>query len=117
MSQPIPLLPTGTWQIYGNEEQGQLVISSVDNQGKLTGTAFGTEITGSYNASSGQIHFARQIKPNLADWQVYTGYISIVAINVDAPQYLLAGSYITIPFGLRHHFGWYATITKPLGGK
>lgn len=58
MSQQPPSLPTGTWKIYGNEKHGDLVISSVGNQGKLTGTAFGTEITGSYNASSGQIHFS-----------------------------------------------------------
>ncbi|MGA9151431.1 MAG: hypothetical protein WBZ36_12710 [Candidatus Nitrosopolaris sp.] len=40
--------------------------------------------------------------------------MSIVAINVDAPQYLLAGFYVSgkhLPL-LRHHFGWYATLTK-----
>jgi hypothetical protein len=109
-------LPKGTWQIYGNEEQGQLVIVAVDNQGKLTGTAFGDNITGSFNASSGEIHFGRRIK-QVADWQEYTGYISLVALNVDAPRYLLAGFYTNIPFELGVRFGWYATITRPLVGK
>jgi hypothetical protein len=105
-------LPTGTWSIFGNEEQGQMVITAVDSQGNLTGTAFGDPITGAYHAPSGLIHFSRKVDPSILKSQVYTGHISIVTTGVDAPQYLLAGSYITIPFGLRPHFGWYATITK-----
>ena len=105
-------LPLGKWNIYGNEEQGSLEITSVDNMGNLTGTAFGDNITGAFHAPSGVIQFARRMNPSALDHQVYTGYISIVAINVDAPQYLLAGSYYTFPFGLWPHYGWYATITK-----
>lgn len=105
-------LPTGKWKIYGNQEQGELDISSVDNQGKLTGSAFGDKITGLFNESSGEIHFARQLSPNLLDAQVYDGHISLVEKGVDRPEFLLAGSYITIPFGLRAQHGWYATIEK-----
>src|ERR1700674_5133378 len=107
-------LPTGTWAIFGNGEQGELVITSVDGQGNLTGTAFGAPITGVYHPWSGQIHFSRQVDPSILKVQVYTGHIAIVTTGVDAPHYLLAGSYITIPFGLRPHLGWYATITKPI---
>jgi hypothetical protein len=106
--------PLGKWSIDGNEEQGSLEITSVDNTGNLMGTAFGDNITGAFQAPSGVIHFARKMNPSLPDYQLYIGHISIVPINVDAPQYLLAGSYHTIPFGL---IGWYATIVKVLGSR
>ncbi len=106
-------LPTGKWRIFGNEEEGELDITSVDNQGQLTGTAFGTKITGLYNTSSGEIHFERQIKSGLLDWQTFTGYISLAkkGHNQGAGDYLLAGSYCNVPFGLGRFFGWYATTT------
>jgi len=114
MGEQLLSLPTGTWKIYGNEQHGDLIISSVDGFGKLKGTAYGSDITGSFNWSSGQIHFVRQVKPNLPDWETYTGYMSIVATNVDSPQYLLAGFYVSSKHltSLRHHFGWYATPTR-----
>lgn len=109
-------LPAGTWQIFGDHERGELVITSIDSKGNIKGTAFGDEIiSGAFHAPSGEICFSRRLK-GLVDTQTYTGHISIISINVDAPQYLLAGSYITIPFGLRHRYGWYATITKPVVG-
>jgi len=49
------MLPTGKWSIYGNEEQGELNINSVDKDGKWTGTAFGDKINGSFNATSGEV--------------------------------------------------------------
>ena len=33
-------LPTGKWSIYGNKEQGELKIISVEGDGKWTGTGF-----------------------------------------------------------------------------
>jgi hypothetical protein len=45
-------LPIGKWQIYGNEEQGGLDISSVDSQGNFTGSAFGDKISGSFHGVS-----------------------------------------------------------------
>ena len=93
-------LPLGKWSIYGNEEQGILEIKTVDNTGNLTGTAFGDNITGVYNASAGVIHFSRKMNTSALDYQVYNGNISVVATNVDAPEFLLAGSYHGFPFQL-----------------
>ncbi|HXX96458.1 MAG TPA: hypothetical protein VEL11_04980 [Candidatus Bathyarchaeia archaeon] len=105
-------LPLGKWSIYGNEEQGILEIKTVDNTGNLTGTAFGDNITGVYNASAGVIHFSRKMNTSALDYQVYNGNISVVATNVDAPEFLLAGSYHGFPFQLWPWYGWYATIKK-----
>lgn len=46
--------------------------------------------------------------------QVYDGQISIIRINVDVADYLLAGSYVTFTSGFRGRpkLGWYATINK-----
>lgn len=105
-------LQTGTWKIYGNNEKGHLVIKSVDSSGKITGTAFGHEIQGVFNESSGEIQFSVRRNPKLLDAQVFTGYISLVEIGVDRPEFLLGGYYITIPFGIGVKYGWYATIEK-----
>ena len=108
-------LPIGKWQIYGDEEQGGLDISAVDSQGNFTGSAFGDKISGSFHGVSRKIHFARRFASSVDTFQVYTGHLSIVAINVDNTQYLLAGFYETFP-GPVTEFGWYATITKPVVG-
>ena len=108
-------LPIGKWQIYGNEEQGGLDISDVDSQGNFTGSAFGDKISGSFHGVSRKIHFARRFASSVDTFQVYTGHLSIVAINVDNTQYLLAGSYETFP-GPVTEFGCYATIAKPVVG-
>ena len=67
---------------------------------------------GIYHAASGQIHFSRKIGSSIDRFQVYNGHISIIRINVDAPDYLLAGSYVTFTSGVgqRPQLGWYATI-------
>ena len=108
-------LPTGKWEIFGNMEQGELNIQSVDSQGNIKGTALGDAISGAFHAASGEIHFSRRM--GIDRFQTYSGHISIISINVDAPRYLLAGSYISFPFPKRPRFGWYATITKPVVGK
>ncbi len=105
-------LPTGEWKIFGNLEQGDLDITSADNQGRIKGTVFGDEMIGVFHASSGEIRFERKMNPSILKFQAYEGHISIISTNVDEPLYLLAGSYITIPFGLTPQYGWYATITK-----
>jgi hypothetical protein len=67
--------PTGTWQINGNGFRGELVISSVDPQGNLSGTVFGDPIVGFWDETSQKIIFARSLNP--ADpfaLQVYTGF-------------------------------------------
>lgn len=105
-------IPTGKWNIFGNHEEGELDITSVDSNGTLKGTVFGNPIQGFYHAASGQIHFSRTI--GIDQSQVYDGYISIIRTNVDAPDYLLAGSYVTFTSGFRSRpkLGWYATIRK-----
>lgn len=97
-------LPSGKWKMYGNEEQGELDIFSVDALGNLEGTVFGDRISGRFHTPSGTLYFLRLLStpPPLASsdvlasdqyvFQVYNGHVSIVAQNVDYPQYLLAGS-------------------------
>ena len=98
-------LPKGKWNIYGNREEGELDITSIDNQGGgLTGTAFGEKISnGSFSVSSGEITFIGQL---------FTGYISIIRSGIDTLDYLLAGSYANVVVGKEMSwYGWYATIT------
>ena len=101
-------IPIGKWNIFGNLEEGDLDISSVDSNGNLNGTAFGSPIKGFYHADLGQIHFSRVM--GIDRFQTFDGYISIIRINVDAPDYLLAGSYVTYTSGLqsRPKLAWYA---------
>ena len=50
-------LPTGMWSIYGHKEEGELNIISVDTEGKWTGTAFGDNVDGSFDTTSGRSVF------------------------------------------------------------
>lgn len=102
-------LPTGIWKIHIHNEEGNLDISSVGDQGQLTGTVFGDEITGTFNSTTGEIQFSRRIG-KLADWENYTGWLSVIKNGVQpgSGTYLLAGFYQTSPFQTGKH-GWYAT--------
>jgi hypothetical protein len=118
-------LPLGKWHIFGNEELGELVITSLDTLGNLEGTVFGDKISGRFHASSGNIHFLRvtgtppplhsgDTRPYTYVFQIYSGHLSTVAKNVDISQYLLAGSYVTLlppSVPASPDFGWYATIS------
>jgi hypothetical protein len=101
-------LPTGKWSIYGNEEQGELYISSQTRN--WTRTAFGDKIKGSFSGTSGEIRFARVWEDALDTSQVYTGNLSTLK-NGD---YLLGGSYYQIEANvvLAEQYGWYATKSK-----
>ena len=67
--------PTGTWQINANGFRGELVISSVDSQGNLSGTVFGDPIVGFWDETSQKIIFARSLNPaDPSTLQVYTGF-------------------------------------------
>lgn len=94
-------LPKEKWKIYGNREEGELDINT-DNQGNVTGTAFGTKIqNGSFTYSSGEITF-------LAN----TGYVSIIHSGVDTQDFLLAGLYANVVVGKEFsRYGWYAAKT------
>lgn len=100
-------LPTGKWSIYGNEEQGELNINSVDKDGKWTGTAFGDKINGSFNVTSGEIRFSRVWRDAVDSSQLYTGNLS----TVKPDEYLLGGSYYQIEDKevYSEQFGWCAT--------
>jgi hypothetical protein len=50
----------GTWTLISDNQQGQLVIGSIDTQGNLTNsTAFGDPIMGTWDATTGAIRFIR----------------------------------------------------------
>ena len=99
-------LPTGKWSIYGNKEQGELKIISVEGGGKWTGTAFGDKINGSFNATSGEIRFSRIWRKAVNMSQLYTGNLS----TLEPDEYLLGGSYYQIEANevYSEQFGWYA---------
>ena len=100
-------LPTGKWSIYGNKEQGDLNIDTVDGDGKWTGTAFGDKINGSFNATSGEIRFSRVWRDAVDTSQLYAGNLSTLTPD----DYLLGGSYYQIEAKqvYSEQFGWYAT--------
>jgi hypothetical protein len=81
----------------------------VDSQGKLTATAFGDKITGSFNSLSGEISFTRKEGGAIDSFQLYTGYISIRKAGSD--DYLLGGYYSNVIEGVvpLQRLGWYAT--------
>jgi hypothetical protein len=104
-------LPTGKWTIHGNEEEGELNITGVDAQGKLTATAFGDKITGSFNTLSGEISFTRRQAGAIDTFEVYTGYISTSKAGGGHHRSLLGGSYSHVIDGVvpLERYGWYAT--------
>jgi hypothetical protein len=107
--------PTGTWQVNANGFRAELVISSVDSQGNLSGTVFGDPIVGFWDETSQKIIFARSL--NSADpfaLQVYTGF------HFDANQPLFsAGAAIqppAPPFQFRMLTGSLETFSPQGGG-
>ena len=97
-------------KIYGNEEQGELEIAAVGNQGNVTAKACGNNITkGSFHRSSGEIRF---VTGAVDTFQLYSGHRTVVTVD-----YLIAGSYGNVIVGSRlwSQFAWYATITKIVG--
>lgn len=100
-------LPTGMWSIYGNKEEGELNIISVDTDGKWTGTAFGDNVDGSFDTTSGKIRFSRAWRKAVKTSQLYTGNLS----TLKPEHYLLGGSYSQTEANEKYseQFGWYAT--------
>jgi hypothetical protein len=88
----------GTWQINANGWRGELVISSVDSAGNLSGTVFGNPIVGFWNDVSQEITFARSL--NSADpfaLQVYKGF----HFDANQPLFSSSGGAPTPPFAFR----------------
>lgn len=81
-----------TWQ-HGKDEPD---ISCVDLQENVKGTALGDQISRAFYAASDEIHFLR--KMGLDRFQTYSRHLSIISIGVNAPQYLIARSYVSFPF-------------------
>jgi nitrogen regulatory protein PII len=104
-------LPTGKWSIYGDKEEGELNIISVDTDGKWTGTAFGDNAHGSFDATSGKIRFSRTWRKAVNASHLYTGNLS----TIKPEHYLLGGSYSQTEDKEKYseQFGWYA-IKPPL---
>ena len=105
--------PVISWTINANGFLGQLVITAVDSQtGNLTGTVFGTPISGFWDGVSEKITFIRMINAaNPATAQVFTGYMFNNATS-QGQIYTLAGSFVgfrgTGGSAERELFGWYA---------
>ena len=68
-------LLTGTWSMNGNGHLGQLIINSVDAQGKLNGTVYGQAIEGFWDDRSQKITFIRVTSTtDPSRLQIYTGF-------------------------------------------
>jgi hypothetical protein len=123
MPRTYELLPTGTWNFDGNGHLGQLVIESVDGQGRVSGTVYGEPIRGWWSKDDRRLSFLRISNPNdPTSIQTFTGY------GWDEPseqqpsptqfrrlEYYLAGYFETFAGGggsaLRPSYGWRADIT------
>ena len=111
------ILPTGTWKINGNSFRGDLVITSVDGSGKLTGTIYGGQsIIGFWDEASQKITFMRLINPaDPSTFQIFTGYLfSNCATDC---LHTLAGSFEAFAgsgaTAQRTVYGWFAQISIP----
>jgi hypothetical protein len=81
-----PIIPDGTWSINANGYVGVLEVTSIDIVGNLTGTLFGTPITGYWDGSARRMTF--ETKKASIEIQVYTGYLV-----QEGPTAILAGSF------------------------
>jgi hypothetical protein len=112
-------LQTGRWHINANGFEGDLNISSVDAQGRLTGNVFGNSIHGFWDDTEQKITFLREINRNdPSAYQVYTGYrFQNPRESTGAPEvtFTLAGDFEAFSGSggrvNRHLFGWFARRT------
>lgn len=111
-------LPTGKWQLNGNGHNGELYITSIDNQGKISGTMYGQQILGFWDKVSCKITLMRIIKPSdPSSIQIYTGYLFKHSGSLDGRgdvTYTLTGYFEafagTGATAQRTLYGWYAQI-------
>ena len=69
-------VPFGSWEIKINDAQGELVIRAVDHEGRLSGTAFGDPIQGSWDELTGKVTFLRvRDSAEGSSMETYTGYL------------------------------------------
>jgi hypothetical protein len=111
-------LRSGTWTINGNGYIGQLVISSVDSTGRLSGTVYGNDIRdGFWDEDAQKITFTRITQADdPSTFQKYTGYLFWNPIGSPQPgrdiTYTLTGYFEALPGSggtpERPLYGWYA---------
>jgi hypothetical protein len=111
-----------TWKINGNGYKGDLVISSVDSAGRVSGTVYGNEIRdGFWDEDAQKITFTRITQADdPSTFQKYTGYLFKNPIGSPGPgediTYTLAG-YFEALSGTggtpeRPLYGWYAQYVQ-----
>jgi len=110
-------LPIGTWSIDANGHEGQLEITGVDFNGKLSGNAFGDSIEGFWNDTAQKITFLRMPVPDQPNTtQIYTGYLFKNRPSLYT-KYTLTGYFEAFQGGggspPRSLFGWLAQIDVP----
>ena len=111
-------LLTGTWSMNGNGHLGQLIINSVDAQGKLNGTVYGQAIEGFWDDRSQKITFIRVTSTtDPSRLQIYTGFQFKTPPNPGGGQnfsYTLSGYFEafagTGAVAHRTLYGWYASV-------
>jgi hypothetical protein len=113
-SLPIGALP---WKINANGFEGDLILSAVDAEGRLTGTVLGNNIVGFWDEASQRITFIRVSNPTDHKFdQVYTGYLFRNPLGPDS-VFTLAGSFQTFQgtwgSAQRNVFGWFAQMNVP----
>lgn len=87
-------LTPSNWKISENRNQyrGDLIINSVDPQGRVTGTVFGNPITGFWDDLSRRIRFTRLIDFGTTNVQQYTGALVTDPTGAD-PTWHLIGTF------------------------
>jgi hypothetical protein len=107
--------PGGTYAINGNNYQGELVL--VNNNGMISGTAYGDRIIGFWDDVSHKILFMRMGDPaNPYTFQVYEGFmlkqVQVSSTGVRFCYSVFVGEFLTPGGGggspERNEFGWFA---------
>ena len=110
---PILDLPQRRWTIWSDGQRGELVINSVDNQGRVAGVAFGQPIRGYWSKPAQKLIFVYLSRTNRwYDTATYTGYLFPLPTQ-DVVAWALAGSFQQLSTTHRNEFGWYAIISEP----
>lgn len=106
----------GTWAINANGHEGELNLAPPDAQGNLTGTVYGQEIFGFWDANTQKATFMRLLNPaDPATFQVFTGYLFQNTYSSPSDiTYTLAGHFEAFQQGggaaSRSVFGWFAQL-------
>lgn len=102
--------PVGNWSITANTSQDVLQINTLTSSGTIYGTLMDNPIIGTFDNSTGDISFLREIKTDFSYYQVYTGKLSGT---------FLSGQFIEFYGGLSSTsastvYSWYAYLNKAM---